>query len=110
VDHARRLIRELRQLMPSEPTSPIFWLAPPPYGSDQQLEAKYAGAALRRAEWLPDLRAAVESEGAIWVPVDDLLFERWAELSPDGVHVSRAASRLVAKRIADILQKHDSSP
>ncbi|MEM7625477.1 MAG: GDSL-type esterase/lipase family protein [Planctomycetota bacterium] len=83
----------------------ILIVSPPPYGPDEKLKAKYHGGARRVASLVPRYAEVARQSGARFVDIHTPLAEDFDRLAPDGVHMAREGQRLIARLVAEELNR-----
>jgi len=105
-DRMYRLLEEIRNDSRFGSVPPhLYMLSPPPIGADSIMQEKYHGAAERILWLLPELERTAERSSCTFLATWQDLYERWPELSSDGIHMTPEGQKKVAKIISSAMDR-----
>jgi lysophospholipase L1-like esterase len=77
----------------------ILVVTPPPIADDEIMETKYIGAKRRLQALLPHYKRLADKYGCRYLDINTPLKDKWAAISPDGIHLSEEGYREIAALI-----------
>jgi len=95
----QKLIRAIKNFNYKHQRPKILLVAPPPYGSDEQLIEKYRGAGNRLDKLVPSFQRIAQREKINFVDLHSNLASLLLPHSKDGVHFDTPAYRIMALQI-----------
>lgn len=96
----QKLIRAIKNFKYQGQRPKILLVAPPPYGSDEQLIEKYQGAGKRLEKLVPSFKKIAQREKIYFTDLHSNLASLLMPHSKDGVHFDTPAYRIMALQIA----------